>query len=276
MKPAQREQYHYPLRHILCVVIALTMGMSMTAMARPNKTKMESTVENAALGVFAYDKSKEQCHYEPVVGRTLSLIENKMKEMAPLYWQKAISEAPLAMNYAANMAKIQGESRENGDCKVHGLFVGQALFLSLSIGMMDPVVMSEMDRLFQGGGRARKQNSPAQTITQQKAKAPSLSSSQAKLLQSIIGAWAETQEECLDEEGPNSRMVIQNDPKNGPMMLGYEIECRIDKIEGQMPAELHMTCADEEGNAAKEVLVIGARGPQSLDYRDRSFMRCPK
>ncbi len=111
-----------------------------------------------------------------------------------------------------------------------------------------------------------------------RAKALSLAPSQAKLLQSITGAWAETRKECLDEEGPNSRMVIQNDPKNGPMMLGYEIECRIVKIEGQAPARLHMVCTDtvEEGEAEKVVTTVDARSPQSLYYGGRPFIRCKK
>ena len=50
------------------------------------------------------------------------------------------------------------------------------------------------------------------------------------------GVWAKTQAECRDEEGPNSRTLIDLgnaiDGKPTPIFDQYEHHCRIDRISG--------------------------------------------
>lgn len=97
------------------------------------------------------------------------------------------------------------------------------------------------------------------------------------------GVWAQTEAECLDEEGPNTRTLIDlKNPKVGALFEGYENVCRINRIEGQNPAKLHMTCFEFwqylEANEAphQTTVTIAALGPQSISLNGRPYLRCLK
>lgn len=97
------------------------------------------------------------------------------------------------------------------------------------------------------------------------------------------GVWAQTEAECADEEGPNTRTLIDlKHPKVGALFEGYENVCRITNIEGQNPAKLSLTCyefwqyleADED--ASRTEVTIASRGPQSISLNGKPYVRCLK
>lgn len=144
------------------------------------------------------------------------------------------------------------------------MFTGGASF--------DGVVGQELNRLINGGGREKGVSTPPAnsselppatmpgqqrtwTVTpheRPKPASPSSSGSSAptparpaKLaaLSPFAGIWAKSEADCIDEEGPNSRTLIElDDAKTGPLFDQYENHCAIDRIAPGNPLQLTMTC----------------------------------
>jgi hypothetical protein len=134
--------------------LIFTLCLSTAASAQSYKERQQN-IGNAAMAVEAYEQSADKCHYEPAVGRALSALEQYLEDTQSYAWQKAKREAPYALNGASNMSQIiKGQAGEL-DCSAYGTFVSNGLFLSLSIAKMDPTLMSEIDRLADGGGRPK-------------------------------------------------------------------------------------------------------------------------
>jgi len=96
------------------------------------------------------------------------------------------------------------------------------------------------------------------------------------------GIWAKTDAECQDEEGPNSRTLIDmRDPKTGPLYVQYENHCRIMDV-GQKSGSyiLRLTCFEfwedfeKQKNPRNTMARITLRGPQSILIDGSRYVRC--
>jgi hypothetical protein len=102
------------------------------------------------------------------------------------------------------------------------------------------------------------------------------------------GVWAKTQKECLDEEGPNSRTLIdlgnRIDGKASPLFDQYENHCRIERNAAAPDgaATLTVTCFEfwedfSKGADGKKASIRLSPGPKStLKINGASYQRCEK
>lgn len=96
------------------------------------------------------------------------------------------------------------------------------------------------------------------------------------------GIWAKTQKECLDEEGPNSRTVIDLVNKPSPLFDQYENHCKIERktTARNGTTTLTATCFEFwedftrgiEGQKASIKLSPGPKGTLKID--GGSYRRC--
>jgi hypothetical protein len=100
------------------------------------------------------------------------------------------------------------------------------------------------------------------------------------------GLWAKTQKECLDEEGPNSRTLINLgniiDGKPSPLFDQYENHCKIERraVTPDGSTILSATCFEfwedftkgSDGQSASIKLLPGSKGTLKID--GVSYRRC--
>jgi hypothetical protein len=100
------------------------------------------------------------------------------------------------------------------------------------------------------------------------------------------GLWAKTQKECLDEEGPNSRTLIDLgnliEGKPSPLFDQYENHCKVERkaVAGDGTTTLTATCFEFwedftkgiEGQQATIKLSPGPKG--TLKINGTSYRRC--
>ncbi len=101
------------------------------------------------------------------------------------------------------------------------------------------------------------------------------------------GIWAETEAECKDKEGPNSRTVIDLrnmvNGKKTPLFDRYENHCRIDDmIPGGSDIVLKVACYEFWENFTKDedrqdgLIKLSARSAPLLEIDGRKFQLCKK
>lgn len=143
------------LRTGLCLIsLVLGLAVSTTPSAQTYKQRQQG-VGHAAMAIEAYAKSVSQCHYDPAVGRALAEVERFFEQTQPYAWQKAKREAPYGLNMTNNMCQAITGRAGGMDCKAYGTLVSNGLFFTMATGKADPVVMAEMERLANDGGRPR-------------------------------------------------------------------------------------------------------------------------
>lgn len=96
------------------------------------------------------------------------------------------------------------------------------------------------------------------------------------------GYWAETRRDCRDEDGPNSRTVIDlHAAATGPLLDRYENHCRIlsRRSEGG-GVVLRLRCHEfwddfrKRANGRDATARITVTGADSIAIDGRSYMRC--
>jgi hypothetical protein len=102
---------------------------------------------------------------------------------------------------------------------------------------------------------------------------------------SFEGLWAKTTEECLDEDGPNSRTVIDLtnvvDGKQTPIFDQYENHCLIDRksADGEKTS-LNVTCFEfwedftKRVDGEKRTIKLSPGGNGRLIIDGESYVRC--
>ena len=96
------------------------------------------------------------------------------------------------------------------------------------------------------------------------------------------GIWAQTKAECEDEEGPNSRTLIDMAGKAGPLFDQYENHCRIEKVTGSGGThELKLRCFEfweefrkKNGESRRTTARLVQNGAQSLRIDGKAYVRC--
>ncbi|WP_052764106.1 hypothetical protein [Microvirga massiliensis] len=96
------------------------------------------------------------------------------------------------------------------------------------------------------------------------------------------GIWAQSEAECDDEEGPNSRTLIDmRSKKTGPPFDQYENHCRITTVDGgPTGATLKLSCHEFWGDFEKKrdatltSIRITPRSAQSIRIDGKPFVRC--
>ena len=97
------------------------------------------------------------------------------------------------------------------------------------------------------------------------------------------GVWAKSERECRDEEGPNSRtMIDMRDPKVGPLFDQYENHCRVHSVvpSSNQTFTLKVTCHEfweefqkrQSGQAMSIRLQV--RGVNSIMLDGVRYLRC--
>ena len=109
--------------------------------------------------------------------------------------------------------------------------------------------------------------------------------SQVHASEPFEGVWAKTQAECRDEEGPNSRTIIDFghtiDGKPTPIFDQYEHQCRIDrKSAAGGRTSLAATCFEfwqdfAKGAGGRKTTIKLAQAPRSaLKIDGTPYQRC--
>lgn len=95
------------------------------------------------------------------------------------------------------------------------------------------------------------------------------------------GIWAQTRAECEDDEGPNSRTLIDMSSKEGPLFDRYEHHCRIVSVEGGGTSKrLTLSCHEfweefrKRTSPTRESARIEQKGAQSLRIDGKAYVRC--
>ena len=99
------------------------------------------------------------------------------------------------------------------------------------------------------------------------------------------GIWAETQAECLDKEGPNTRTLIDlANKENGkplPIFDQYEWHCKVLKADGNdTKTTLQLRCFEfweylENGTDGTDAeVVLMPESKQTLSIDGHKFVRC--
>ncbi len=95
------------------------------------------------------------------------------------------------------------------------------------------------------------------------------------------GVWATTNSECADEEGPNTRTLIDMSNKVGPLYDSYEHHCRILGVSGPGNARtLSLSCHEfweeftKKTSPQRETVKLQMKGPQSLIIDGKPYVRC--
>ena len=95
------------------------------------------------------------------------------------------------------------------------------------------------------------------------------------------GIWARTRAECEDQEGPNSRTLIDMGGKVGPLFDQYENHCRIEKVTGSGGThDLKLRCFEfwdewkRNGESTRTTARLVQQGAQSLRIDGKPYVRC--
>lgn len=95
------------------------------------------------------------------------------------------------------------------------------------------------------------------------------------------GIWARTQAECADEEGPNTRTLIDMSNKVGPLYDGYEHHCRIlDVSVAGATRTLSLSCHEfweeftKKTSPTRETAKLEVKGAQSMRIDGKPYVRC--
>ena len=102
---------------------------------------------------------------------------------------------------------------------------------------------------------------------------------------SFEGVWAKTTEECLDEDGPNSRTLVDLtnvvDGKPTPIFDQYENHCLIDrKSAAEEMMSLNVTCFEfwhyftKRVDGEKRIIKLSPGGNGRLVIDGESYVRC--
>jgi hypothetical protein len=132
---------------------------------------------------------------------------------------------------------------------------------------------------------ARAQNGPTGLQPHNAAAPAPTGQASSRAAEPFEGLWAQTKEECLDEEGPNSRTMIDLtnvvSGKPAPIFDQYENHCLIKgRIASGNDTILSVTCYEFwenftkhiEGSEAKIKLTRGQKGLLAID--GISYQRC--
>lgn len=108
----------------------------------------------------------------------------------------------------------------------------------------------------------------------QQAAPPPAPSSPAGSLASINGIWAKTREECLDEEGPNSRTFFEFTPDNRGTIDGYEEHCKVVSTRARSGgADVDLTC-EFAGDETSRTTAIVIRSAEAITLDGNAYVRC--
>lgn len=95
------------------------------------------------------------------------------------------------------------------------------------------------------------------------------------------GVWARTTAECDDEDGPNTRTLIDMSNKVGPLYDGYEHHCRILDVSVAGPARtLSLSCHEfwedftKKASPTRETAKLEVRSAQSMRINGKPYVRC--
>ena len=103
----------------------------------------------------------------------------------------------------------------------------------------------------------------------------------AQAREAFEGVWARTDKECRDEDGPNSRVVIDLDSKGGPLADRYEWHCKILKrAPVEQATRVHLRCHEfweeytknQNGELRSETWSV--RSPTRMLIDGKPFVRC--
>jgi hypothetical protein len=104
---------------------------------------------------------------------------------------------------------------------------------------------------------------------------------EAKPRADFEGIWAQTRAECEDDEGPNSRTLIDMTSKEGPLYDQYEHHCRIQGVAGSGDIRtLTLSCHEfweefrKRTSPTRESVRLEQRGAQSLRIDGKTYVRC--
>lgn len=151
--------------------VAMTaLGLIGLATASSAQRGAAQMLDRAALGVAAYEATKDSCLYAPAVGPAIAQIESFYARSFPFEWRQALREAEGGLNALSNSALFldqaersrtaspPGSSRQApplDSCKAPGIAVGDGLTTIMVAGRADMAVLAEAQRLAEGGGRSR-------------------------------------------------------------------------------------------------------------------------
>lgn len=101
------------------------------------------------------------------------------------------------------------------------------------------------------------------------------------------GIWAETEKECLDNEGPNSRTFIdltnRESGKTAPLFDQYENHCSINRVtKSRDSATLRVTCFEfweyykKRQRGSQRTVRLVSQDWMTLAIDGKSYRRCAK
>ena len=293
----------------------MAVAVAVSATALPASADNLSAI---ALGYAAFENSRDRCHYDPSVGKVLNEYSDLLSQSsAGSRWryslEKARRDAPLVTNQLNNTAQLL-QRGEGGDqyCKNQGLIMMHAL-LAASLGGtgINEEAGNELGRLSAGGGRDKGTAAPlaqprpsfpsprfgssadgssaATTNPAPKIVPPSTSTVPSRSPRghdakaAISGLWAKSEADCLDEDGPNSRTLIDFDsPKTGPLFDQYENHCTIDRTTTGNPTQLTLTCYEfweyfsKKKEGEQRQAYITPMADASIKINGERFLRCAR
>lgn len=109
-----------------------------------------------ALGVVLYEQTKDKCYYEPVVGQTLTKVDNQIGELMGPQWQNTKRGLEGAGgDLVANVFGLPASSADAppDECAWKGHMIGRALAISVVFVGTEPALEQAAHRLTEIGGR---------------------------------------------------------------------------------------------------------------------------
>lgn len=111
------------------------------------------------------------------------------------------------------------------------------------------------------------------------------SAASASAAEFFEGVWAETADECLDKEGPNSRTFIdlsnKIEGKLVPLFDQYENHCKIKKTTPEnKTSKLQVRCSEfwedfeKDSGGADSTIVISQDSQNKIKIDGKSFVKC--
>lgn len=109
----------------------------------------------------------------------------------------------------------------------------------------------------------------------------SLGTGSAQAREAFEGVWARSDKECRDEDGPNSRVLIDLNAKGGPLADRYEWHCKIlDRQTSGPTTRASLRCHEfweeytknQNGERRSETWTV--KGPTRLLVDGKPFVRC--
>lgn len=190
---------------------ALLMVIQAAAGAAPAVAQGQPTDPMAmtAMALAAYERSKDTCFYEPVVGNNLRQMADQFARNSPYRWRSLQNEAQASPDMMQNFATILGGGRGGAGpnaCDVHANTIGLTLGFALVYVSPSPELMAAMRRLSKGGRSISQRDSKDEDIDRPRTpiRHPVLN---FETLSPLVGAyeacWADNQSKrqkssCLD------------------------------------------------------------------------------